>query len=49
MTDAEVDTKFRALAARVLPGEKIDAALQLLWKFDEAAHPGAIFDAMELG
>ena len=49
MTDAEVDAKFRALASRVLPGSKIETALQLLWKFDEAAHLDAIFGTMESG
>ena len=49
MTDAEVDAKFRALASRVLPGGKIEAALQLLWKFDEAANLDAIFETLEFG
>lgn len=48
MTDLEVDTKFRALAARVLPRGKSDAVLQLLWNFDEAANLDAVFDATEL-
>ena len=47
MTDAEVDAKFRALATRVLPGGKTEAALQLLWRFDEAVHLDALFGAID--
>ena len=36
LTDAEVEDKFRALAAEQLPAARIDALLSHLWRIDEA-------------
>jgi 2-methylcitrate dehydratase len=46
MTDAEVETKFRALAGRVLPGTQVQSALKRLWKVDETADCGAVLEAL---
>jgi 2-methylcitrate dehydratase len=44
MTDAEVEAKFRELASRKLPREKVDAALAALWGFDKAANADGVFE-----
>ena len=36
LTDAEVEDKFRSLAAEHLPADRIDALLDHLWRIDEA-------------
>ena len=36
LTDAEVEDKFRSLAAEHLPADRIDALLSHLWRIDEA-------------
>ena len=36
LTDAEVEDKFRSLAAEHLPADRIDALLTYLWRIDEA-------------
>ena len=36
LTDAEVEDKFRSLAAERLPADRIDALLTHLWRIDEA-------------
>ena len=36
LTDAEVEDKFRSLAAEHLPADRIDALLAHLWRIDEA-------------
>lgn len=36
LTDAEVEDKFRSLAAERLPADRIDALLSHLWRLDEA-------------
>ena len=36
LTDAEVEDKFRSLAAERLPADRIDALLAHLWRIDEA-------------
>ncbi|HEY7709780.1 MAG TPA: MmgE/PrpD family protein [Candidatus Entotheonella sp.] len=36
LSDAEVESKFRALATEVMPGEQCDAALQQLWSLEQA-------------
>ena len=46
MTDAEVETKFRPLAARTLAAKSLDALLELLWDIDRAAGVDALFAAM---
>ena len=35
LSDAEIDAKFRSLAAGALPPEHIDSLLASLWAFDE--------------
>jgi 2-methylcitrate dehydratase len=44
MTDAEVETKFRDLASRKLPKDRIEALLAALWRFDEAANADGVFE-----
>lgn len=48
MTDDDINAKFRSLTGRVLPKERIDRALDLLWKLDEAPDLGAIFKAVQI-
>jgi len=48
MTDAEVEAKFRALARRVLPQQRIEQTLQLVWHLDAARSPDPIFAAMRI-
>ena len=43
MSDAEVKAKFRDLASRKLPKDRIEALLAALWRFDEAANADGIF------
>ena len=46
MNDAEVETKFRALAGRLLPGAQVQSALNVLWKVDDLADVGAVLEAL---
>jgi len=48
MSDEEVNEKFRSLAGRALPKERIERALGRFWKLDEAAELGGIFDAVQV-
>lgn len=48
MSDEEINVKFRDLAGRVLPQERVAHALGLLWKLEEAPSLSGIFDAMRL-
>jgi 2-methylcitrate dehydratase len=43
VSDAEVEAKFRELAGRKLPREKVEALLATLWGFDKAANADAVF------
>jgi len=45
MTDAEVETKFRDLSAHLLGRTPADAALQALWRLEDAARAGSVADA----
>ena len=45
MTDAEVEGKFRPLAAAVLDGAQTDRLLSLLWKLDEQPNVNALMKA----
>ena len=47
MTDVEVETKFRALAGRVLPHAQVTSALKRLWKIDEERNAGIAFDVLD--
>ena len=49
MTDQEVNDKFRGLALRALPPQRVEEALAALWRLDTAAGLGEIFDAVDLG
>lgn len=42
MSDADLEQKFRGLAAGVLPGPQIDAAIGLCWRLGELEDAGAI-------
>jgi 2-methylcitrate dehydratase len=42
MSDAEVEEKFRSLAAGMLPPARLDALAAQLWKFDELAEVGTL-------
>jgi 2-methylcitrate dehydratase len=46
MTDADVDTKFRDLSVDVLGPARVDAALQALWRLDEAPRIAAVLDVL---
>jgi 2-methylcitrate dehydratase len=48
MTDGEIDTKFRGLVERVLPKARVDRALELLWRLDEARDLRGIFEAVRI-
>ena len=42
MTDAEMEEKFRSLAKRRLPAQRIDALLKQLWALDQMPQVGAL-------
>lgn len=44
MTDAEVEAKFRTLAGRVLPADRVERALQTFWAIDAAPAAGVVLD-----
>jgi len=44
MTNAEVGTKFRTLAGRVLSEARVERTLQALWSLDDTAPVSAAFD-----
>lgn len=48
MTDAEVETKFRALAARMLPEHRTATLLEAIWNLERAADLDPIFNAMNV-
>jgi 2-methylcitrate dehydratase len=48
MSDAEVEAKFRGLAARKLATEKVDALLAALWEFDKTASADGIFEIVDI-
>ena len=48
MTDADVETKFRDLAGDGLGAQRANAALQTLWRLDEAPRAGVVLDALTL-
>lgn len=45
MTDAEVESKFRALAGRTLAESGVDAVLRAAWGIDSASNVAALMDA----
>jgi len=47
MSDAEVEAKFRELASRKLPREKVDATLRALWGFQASGADG-IFEIVDI-
>jgi 2-methylcitrate dehydratase len=48
MTDADVETKFRELAGDVLGPARVSAALQALWRLEEAPRITAALDVFTL-
>jgi len=44
MTDAEMEEKFRSLARKHLPAERIDALLQQLWALENAPRIGPLIE-----
>ena len=46
MSDDEVETKFRALAGRVLPAARVDSALERLWNIDQERDAKIVLDAI---
>ncbi len=46
MTDAEVESKFKTLAGRFLPEDRIPAALNVLWKIDREHDAGVVLDLL---
>ena len=47
MSDDEVNAKFRDLARRALPDERVSRALDALWQLDAAPDLDAIFKEVE--
>ncbi len=47
MTDEEVESKFKVLAGRFLPADRIAAALKVLWKIDQEHDAGIALEALE--
>jgi hypothetical protein len=48
MTDADVESKFRDLAGDALGAQRASAALQTLWRLDEAPRAGVALDVLTL-
>jgi len=48
MTDDDLETKFRDLSLDVLGAEQVNAALQALWRLDEAPRTSGVLDALTL-
>jgi 2-methylcitrate dehydratase PrpD len=48
LSDAQVEEKFRGLAATVLPADQVERAVQLLWRFDQAADARELLSLMAL-
>jgi 2-methylcitrate dehydratase len=46
MTDEQLSDKFRNLAGYTLPKERVERALEVLWKFDETPDLDAIFKVL---
>jgi 2-methylcitrate dehydratase len=46
MTDGDVVAKFRDLTMDVLPPARVDAALEALWRLEEAEHLGPALDLL---
>ena len=44
LTDADVESKFRALAGEVLAQAQVDAALRALWRLDDTDRVRSIVD-----
>ena len=44
MTDAEMEEKFRLLARKHLPAERIDALLRQLWALEDMPRAGALVE-----
>jgi 2-methylcitrate dehydratase PrpD len=42
LSDAQVQEKFKALAAEVLPGERVEQATRALWEIDRTADVGEL-------
>jgi 2-methylcitrate dehydratase len=47
MTDEEVESKFKVLAGRFLPADRIAAALEVLWKIDQERDAGIALEVLE--
>jgi 2-methylcitrate dehydratase len=44
MTDAEMEEKFRSLARRQLPPERVDTLVRQLWALDDMPKAGALVE-----
>jgi hypothetical protein len=49
MTDEEVSAKFRSLAQRALPPQRIEQALNVLWQLDKATDLDSLFGTLKIG
>ena len=49
MTDAEIETKFRSLAADMLPAARVDALLKQLWKLEDLPEVGTLIQMTAKG
>lgn len=48
MSDAEVNAKFRQLALRKLPPERVERALEFIWTIDASPSAGEVFDLFRI-
>jgi 2-methylcitrate dehydratase len=48
LTDAEVETKFRVLADRLLRRDQVESALDWLWRLDEAPDVSDLYSLIEV-
>jgi 2-methylcitrate dehydratase len=44
MSDAEMEEKFRSLARKHLPAERVDALLRQLWALEDMPKAGALIE-----
>jgi hypothetical protein len=47
MTDAEVEKKFRSLAATKLPDDRVDSLIRQLWKLEDLPKVGTLIAMTE--
>src|SRR5207253_1295232 len=48
LSDAQVEEKFRGLAATVIPADRVESAVKLLWDFDRAPDASELLSLLAL-